>query len=51
MRAELGRMIEAKFTPDLRFVADKAFDQSQRISHVLRKLSNDDVSEVNPDGA
>jgi ribosome-binding factor A len=51
LRAELGRMIEAKFTPDLRFVADKAFDQSQRISHVLRKLSNDDVSEVNPDGA
>ncbi len=51
LRAELGRMIEAKFTPDLRFVADKAFDQSQRISHVLRKLSNDDVNEVNPDGA
>jgi ribosome-binding factor A len=51
LRAELGRMIEAKFTPDLRFVADRAFDQSQRISHLLRELSDDEDDKVFSDGA
>jgi ribosome-binding factor A len=51
LRAELGRMIESKFTPDLRFVADRAFDQSQRISLVLRELSDDEDDKVFIDGA
>lgn len=38
LRGELGRMIEAKFTPELRFVADGAFDRSQRIADVLNNV-------------
>jgi ribosome-binding factor A len=43
LRAEVGHMVEAKFTPELRFVADTAFEQSQRLSEVLRDVAARDA--------
>lgn len=52
LRAELGRVIEAKFTPELRFVADTAFDRSQRISDLLREADDrDSARQGGGDGA
>lgn len=35
LRGELGRMIELKFTPELRFVEDTSFAEAQRIDKIL----------------
>ena len=43
LRGEIGRMIEAKFTPELRFVADDAFDRSQRIASLLDDVASRDA--------
>ncbi|MEY4880355.1 MAG: hypothetical protein RJB62_1824 [Pseudomonadota bacterium] len=36
LRGQLGRRIEMKFTPDLRFVEDKTFAEAERIAGILR---------------
>ena len=35
LRGELGRTIELKFTPELRFVEDTSFAESERINRIL----------------
>src|SRR4051812_1719908 len=35
LRRELGRIIELKFTPELRFVEDTSFAEAQRIEKIL----------------
>ena len=35
LRGELGRTIELKFTPELRFVEDTSFAEAQRIEQIL----------------
>lgn len=35
LRGELGRAIELKFTPELRFAEDTSFDQAERIATIL----------------
>jgi ribosome-binding factor A len=44
IRGELARMVEAKYTPQLRFVEDNAFDQSQRIASLLSDVAEADAS-------
>ncbi len=41
LRMELGREIEAKFTPELRFVEDTAFETSQRIATALKDVAGE----------
>lgn len=36
LRGEMGRTIELKFTPELRFVEDESFAEAQRIEALLR---------------
>ena len=36
LRGEMGRMIELKFTPELRFVEDTSFAEAQRIEALLK---------------
>ena len=35
LRGRLGRTIELKFTPDLKFVHDESFDEAQRMSRLF----------------
>lgn len=35
LRGEMGRMIELKFTPELRFVEDTSFAEAERITRIL----------------
>jgi ribosome-binding factor A len=39
LRGRLGRQIEMKFTPELRFLADDRFDQASRIDDLLASPS------------
>jgi len=50
IRSELGRMIEAKFTPELRFQEDTAFDRSQRIASVLHDVRVSDAAKASGGG-
>ena len=56
LRGELGRTIELKFTPELRFVEDTSFAEAQRIERILhservaRDLKNPDGSAKDDDG-
>lgn len=50
LRVELGRTIEAKFTPELRFVADTAFDQGQRIASLLDEVARKDAGKAGGGG-
>jgi len=36
LRGEVGRRIEAKFVPDLKFVADTLFDEAEKMEALLR---------------
>jgi ribosome-binding factor A len=36
-RGQLGREIDLKFTPELRFAADRSFDEAARVDALLRK--------------
>ena len=36
LRGEMGRVIELKFTPELRFVEDTSFAEAQRIENLLK---------------
>jgi ribosome-binding factor A len=35
LRGELGRAVELKFTPDLKFVRDDSFDEAERIGRLF----------------
>ena len=35
LRGQLGRMIDMKFTPDLKFVHDESFDEASRIGRMF----------------
>lgn len=35
LRGRLGRQIETKFTPDLKFIHDESFDEAQRMSRLF----------------
>jgi len=48
IRAELGHMIEAKFTPELRFAEDTAFDQGERIAALLQDVRGKDAERDAP---
>lgn len=37
LRGKLGKAIEMKFTPELRFIADDRFDQASRIDEILAR--------------
>lgn len=50
LRAELGKTIEAKFTPELRFVADTAFDQGERITAILDDVARADAAKTGGGG-
>ncbi|MBS0278056.1 MAG: 30S ribosome-binding factor RbfA [Proteobacteria bacterium] len=36
IRGEMGRMIELKFTPELRFVEDESFAEAEKIENLLK---------------
>ena len=36
LRGEMGRLIELKFTPDLRFVEDESFAEAEKIETILK---------------
>jgi ribosome-binding factor A len=56
LRGELGRSIEIKFTPELRFVEDTSFAEAQRIEQILhsekvaRDLKRSDEPAEDDDG-
>ena len=56
LRGELGRSIELKFTPELRFVEDTSFAEAQRIEQILhsekvaRDLKRSDEPAKDDDG-
>ena len=35
LRGRLGRMIDMKFTPDLKFLHDESFDEAERIGRLF----------------
>ncbi|MEQ9125912.1 MAG: ribosome-binding factor A, partial [Alphaproteobacteria bacterium] len=45
------RMIEAKFTPQLRFAEDTAFDQGERIAALLHDVRGKDAAREDADDA
>ena len=51
IRSELGRKVEAKFTPDLRFVPDETFDRGQRIDGILSDVAAKDAARPMPGGS
>jgi ribosome-binding factor A len=57
LRGELGRTIELKFTPELRFVEDTSFAEAQRIERILhsekvaRDLKRPDEPAKDDDGS
>ena len=54
IRGEMGRLIELKFTPDLRFVEDESFAEAEKIETLLKservardlKASDDDSEDT-----
>ena len=36
LRGEMGRQIELKFTPELRFIEDESFAEAQKIENLLK---------------
>ena len=51
LRGELGRSIEIKFTPELRFLEDTSFAEAQRIERILHseKVARDLKRPVEPE--
>jgi ribosome-binding factor A len=55
LRGKLGHVVDLKFTPDLKFVADDSFDEAERINRLFddpkirRDLEHSD--ELDEDGA
>ncbi len=48
IRQELGRRMELRYTPNIRFYYDTSFDYGERIENLIQKLRSDD-SEDNSD--
>ncbi len=42
IRAQLGRRVRLKHTPELTFFYDTSFDYAEKIDHLLRELHRDD---------
>ena len=40
IRGELGRMLDAKFTPRLRFQRDRSFEEADRIEALIRRYQH-----------
>ncbi len=57
LRGQLGRVIELKFTPELRFVEDTSFAEAERIAKLLhsekvaRDLKSQNENSEDEDGA
>ena len=54
LRGRLGRAVDLKFTPDLKFVRDDSFDEAERIGRLFDdpKVRHDlETHEVDPDGS
>jgi ribosome-binding factor A len=53
LRGEMGRMIELKFTPELRFVEDTSFAEAERIETLLKseRVQRDLETPGDDDGA
>ena len=53
LRGELGRVIELKFTPELRFLEDTSFAEAERIATILHsdKVARDLEPDEDDDGA
>ena len=51
LRGRLGRMIEMKFTPDLKFLHDESFNEAQRMSRLFDdpKVQQDLRTDFTPD--
>jgi ribosome-binding factor A len=51
LRGRLGRTIDMKFTPDMKFLHDESFDEAQRMSRLFDdpKVQQDLRSDFNPD--
>ena len=50
-RSELGKQMTSKFTPELRFVADDAFDRGARLNAILDEVAHTQSEEGASDGA
>jgi ribosome-binding factor A len=48
LRAELGRQVRMKYTPELTFREDPAVAQGTRIEEIIRELHRDDDAEPSP---
>lgn len=42
IRQELGRRMELRYTPNIRFFYDTSFDYGERIENLIQKLHSDD---------
>ncbi len=42
IRQELGRRMELRYTPNIRFFYDPSFDYGERIENLIRELRSDD---------
>jgi len=42
IRQELGRRMELRYTPNIRFFYDASFDYGERIENLIRELRSDD---------
>lgn len=52
IRGEMGRMVDLRFTPDLRFIEDQSFAEAERIETILKSSRvARDVSKPEDDGA
>ncbi len=51
LRGRLGRMIEMKFTPDLKFLHDESFNEAQRMSRLFDdpRVQQDLRTDFSPD--
>jgi len=51
LRGELGRIIELKFTPELRFVEDTSFAEAEKIENILKseKVARDLAAHASDD--
>jgi len=49
LQAQVGKRLELRFTPEMRFVLDPSFETGERIDRLLRDLHPGDPTEVEGD--
>ena len=49
LQAQVGKRLELRFTPEMRFVLDPSFETGERIDRLLRYLHPGDPTEVEVD--